>query len=169
MAWPRMGQASSSAATGSTFMMGELPTTPSFGSSVNITVKPVPYSKVSAARPHQPAGAVGQCRPVCVLAKAKVSTATMPMLSAERNRPSSTATSCWVSTRMSPKVAAATVAKAAPAPMRAHCPCAPRPEVAPATSSASARPNRITGMATSTARSGRCRYNAQAQKAAHSG
>jgi len=42
MLWPSRAQASTRAATGSTFMMGELPTTPSLGSSVNMMVKAVP-------------------------------------------------------------------------------------------------------------------------------
>ena len=44
---------------GSTFMMAELPTTPSLGSTVNMMVKAVPYRKVSRAKPHQPGTACG--------------------------------------------------------------------------------------------------------------
>jgi len=76
---------------------------------------------------------------------------------AVRRRPSRPATSCWVSASAAPNTAAAAMAKATPAPMRLHCPAAPRPEAAPSASSASARPNSSTGMATSTARSGRWR------------
>jgi hypothetical protein len=42
MDWPRMAQASASAKIGSTFMIAELPTTPSLGSTVNMMVKAVP-------------------------------------------------------------------------------------------------------------------------------
>jgi hypothetical protein len=41
-AGPAGAQASTSAKTGSTFMMAELPTTPSRGSTVNMMVKAVP-------------------------------------------------------------------------------------------------------------------------------
>lgn len=42
IAWFRNAQASTSANTGSTFMIAELPTTPSRGSTVNMRVKAVP-------------------------------------------------------------------------------------------------------------------------------
>ena len=42
MVWPSTSQAITRAATGSVLRMGELPATPSRGSSTNITVKPVP-------------------------------------------------------------------------------------------------------------------------------
>ena len=44
-----------------------------------------------------------------------------------------------------------------PAPMRTHCPATPKPEAAPNTSRASARPSSITGIARSTRGSARWR------------
>ena len=42
IAWPSTAQASTSAKIGSTFMIAELPTTPSRGSTVNMIVNAVP-------------------------------------------------------------------------------------------------------------------------------
>ena len=57
---PSSAQANTSAKTGSTFMMAELPTTPNLGSTVNMMVKAVPYKNVKAPKPHQPALALGK-------------------------------------------------------------------------------------------------------------
>ena len=80
LAWPSSTQANTKAKMGSTFMMAELPTTPSLGSTVNMMVKAVPYKKVNEPKPHHPAVAVGQCKPPCVNATKAASTPTVDMV-----------------------------------------------------------------------------------------
>ena len=96
-------------------------------------------------------------------------TAAQPRVEKVRKRPSRVATSCWVITMAKPKVADAIKAKAMPAPIWLQCAAAPKPEAAPNTSSAMAKPMSITGMAKSTARSARCLYNTRAQMAVDNG
>ena len=157
MAWPSSAHASTSAKIGSMFMIAELPTTPRRGSTVNRIVNAVPYRKVSASSPHHPGAACGRAKPPCEATPASATSAATDIVVAVRTRPSSVPASCCVSTSTMPKVAAAASAKATPMPMRPHCPTTPRPEAAPSTSSASARPSSITGIARSTRGSGRWR------------
>jgi len=62
-----------------------------------------------------------------------------------------------------------TNANATPAPICDQCSAAPRPEAAPNTSSAKAKPANKMGMLQSTAFSAWCLYNTRAQKAVDKG
>jgi len=150
-------------------MMAELPTTPNLGNTVNMMVKAVPYKNVNAPKPHQPAVAVGKCKPLWLAATAAANTATVAMVVKVRKRPSTSAASCWVMTKAKPNVADAAMAKPTPTPICPHCWAAPSPDAAPITSRAKASPNSITGMANNTARSGRWPYSTRAQKAVSKG
>ena len=91
--------------TGSTFMIAELPTTPSFGSTVNMIVNAVPYRKVSAARPDQPGVASGRWKPPGRRRDGGDHGDDRHRRRARRSRPSRSPASCWRDTRARPKVA----------------------------------------------------------------